>query len=101
MTLPGWLDTAPDRLRTEAGHVLSQAKASAERALRDSQYPHPICKVLVNGRDITAAVTQRLISIQLTDNRGMEADTLDIQLSDHDGQLAIPPRNAQILLWLG
>lgn len=69
--------------------------------LRDSQYPRPACKVLVNGRDITAAVTARLMSIQLTDNRGMEADTLDIQLSDHDGLLEIPPRKAQILLWLG
>ena len=69
--------------------------------LRDSQYPRPACKVLVNGRDITAVVTARLMSIQLTDNRGMEADTLDIQLSDHDGLLEIPPRKAQILLWLG
>lgn len=101
MTVQDWLGTAADKLRTEASEVLDKAKASAERFQRDSQYPHPICKVLVNGRDITAAVTQRLISIQLTDNRGMEADTLDIQLSDHDGQLAIPPRNAQILLWLG
>jgi len=28
-------------------------------------------------------------------------DQLDIQLSDHDGQLAIPPKGAVIRLWLG
>lgn len=64
-------------------------------------YPRPICRVVVDGRDITAAVTQRLIGIQLTDNRGLEADQLDIQLSDHDGLLAIPPRGATVRLWLG
>ncbi|WP_083640160.1 phage late control D family protein [Pseudomonas sp. PA15(2017)] len=64
-------------------------------------YPRPACRVVVDGRDITAAVTERLISINLTDNRGIEADTLDIQLSDHDGLLAIPPRGAVVRLWLG
>lgn len=64
-------------------------------------YPQPRCRLVVNGQDITAQVTQRLVSINLTDNRGMEADTLDIQLTDHDGLLAIPPRGAVINLWLG
>ena len=68
---------------------------------RETEYPQPICKLLVNGNDITAAVEQRLDSIRLTDNRGMEADTLDIGLSDHDGALEIPPRGAKIELWLG
>ncbi|SER25162.1 hypothetical protein SAMN04244573_03201 [Azotobacter beijerinckii] len=64
-------------------------------------YAYPTCRVVVDGRDITAAITQRLIAIGLTDNRGLEADTLDIQLSDHDGRLAIPPRGATVQLWLG
>ncbi|SFB30389.1 phage late control D family protein [Azotobacter beijerinckii] len=64
-------------------------------------YPSPICRVVVDGRDITAAVVQRLIGISLTDNRGLEADTLDLQLSDHDGLLAIPPRGVTVQLWLG
>ncbi|ACO79879.1 Phage late control gene D protein-like protein [Azotobacter vinelandii CA] len=64
-------------------------------------YPYPICRVVVDGRDITAAISPRLIAISLTDNRGLEADTLDIQLSDHDGLLAIPPRGATVRLWLG
>jgi phage protein D len=64
-------------------------------------YPTPRCRLVVNGQDITAAVEQRLISLSLTDNRGLEADQLDIQLSDHDGTLAIPPRGARLHLWLG
>lgn len=56
---------------------------------------------MVDGNDITAAVEKRLISIQLADHRGLETDSLDISLSDHDGKLAIPPHGADIQLWLG
>ncbi len=64
-------------------------------------YPKPIYRLTVNDRDITADITARLISLTLTDNRGPEADTLDIELSDHDGLLAIPPRGATLQVWLG
>ena len=70
---------------------------TAERA----NYPHPMCRVVVDGVDITSKVTQRLISIDLTDDKGMEADQLDLRLTDHDGLLAIPPTGASIRLWLG
>jgi phage protein D len=74
----------------------------AEQRYRDlTAYPKPICRVVVAGKDITTVLVKRLISIELTDNRGMEADQLDIALSDHDGLLAIPPRDAAIDLWLG
>ncbi|RRV04612.1 phage late control D family protein [Pseudomonas sp. v388] len=46
-------------------------------------------------------ISPRLISLDLTDNRGLEADQLSISLSDHDGLLAIPRRGALIRLWLG
>ena len=52
-------------------------------------------------QDITQVVSSRLINLSLTDNRGLEADTLDLELSDHDGKLALPPRNATISLALG
>ncbi|MBA1289164.1 phage late control D family protein [Pseudomonas japonica] len=64
-------------------------------------YPAPRCRLKVNGEDITAMIEPRLIGLELTDNRGLEADQLDIRLSDHDGQLAIPPRGARLQLWLG
>lgn len=81
--------------------ILSSASDMLDEYQRISAYPQPICKLVVDGTDITEAVEKRLDSIRLTDNRGMEADTLDISLSDHDGALAIPPRGAKIDLWLG
>lgn len=64
-------------------------------------YPVPICRLLVEGRDITSTLMPRLVSLQLTDNRGLEADQLDVTLSDHDGALVIPPHGAKLQLWLG
>lgn len=87
-----------NQLTSAAGQILRNQLGQAQAALN---YPHPICRVTVDGRDITADITARLVSINLTDNRGMEADQLDIQLSDHDGLLAIPPKGATIGLWLG
>ena len=66
----------------------------------------PAFKVVITTKDnkqqdITQVVSSRLINLSLTDNRGLEADTLDLELSDHDGKLALPPRNATISLALG
>lgn len=81
--------------------AIGAATDALDKYKRASEYPQPICKLVVDGRDITDAIEKRLDSIRLTDNRGMEADTLDISLSDHDGALAIPPRGATVELWLG
>ncbi|MDH3000950.1 phage tail protein [Chelonobacter oris] len=53
------------------------------------------------GQDLTALVGERLIQLSLMDNRGFEADELEIQLSDHDGLLALPSRGAKIKVALG
>ncbi|WP_439257109.1 phage late control D family protein [Lonepinella sp. BR2271] len=52
-------------------------------------------------KDITQIVNDRLISLTINDNRGFEADTLELELSDHDSQLALPPRNATISVAIG
>jgi phage protein D len=87
---------------SQGGELLGQA---AKKYRELTAYPRPICKVVVNGNDITDLLLggqqPRLVSIELTDNRGLEADQLDITLSDHDGLLAIPPRGATVRLWLG
>jgi phage protein D len=89
--------------------VIDQALSQIDSYLNDAQaamreanaYPRPICRIEVDGRDITAAIEQRLMSIELTDNRGLTADQLDVTLSDHDGRLVIPPKGATLRLWLG
>ncbi len=71
------------------------------RYQRDAAYPVPAFRITVDGNDIAQMLNPRLITLDLTDNRGIEADQLSITLSDHDGLLAIPPTGALIQLWLG
>lgn len=52
-------------------------------------------------KDITETVNERFMSLSIADNRGFEADMLDLELSDHDGKLALPPRNAKIKVAIG
>ncbi|MEH6566924.1 MAG: phage late control D family protein [Halopseudomonas sp.] len=66
-----------------------------------TRHPAPAYRLVVNGQDITPKINNRLISLALTDNRGLEADQLSISLTDHDGLLSIPPRGAEVQLWLG
>lgn len=54
-----------------------------------------------DNEDITQDFSDRLISLTMTDNRGFEADQLDIELDDTDGQIAMPPRGTTLTLWLG
>ncbi|MDQ8022199.1 MAG: phage late control D family protein [Moraxellaceae bacterium] len=64
-------------------------------------HPRPIYRITLDGRDITPAFEPRLESLTLTDNRGFEADQLDLVLDDSDGKLAIPARGVTIAVQLG
>ncbi|KTC26414.1 late control protein [Pseudomonas sp. ICMP 19500] len=81
--------------------VTGYLKDTAERFIRDAAYPVPAFRLTVDGSDIAQKISPRLMSLNLTDNRGVEADQLSITLSDHDGLLAIPPKGAVLRLWLG
>ncbi|WP_312449491.1 phage late control D family protein [Mixta calida] len=61
----------------------------------------PAFRLTMDGADITQRIEKRLISLTLTDNRGFEADQLDIELDDADGQLQLPRRGVQLKLALG
>ena len=67
----------------------------------NTYHPAPDYRLVVDGRDITPTVDPRLISLTLTEARGGEADQLDLEISDHDGDLTIPPKDARITLALG
>jgi phage protein D len=64
-------------------------------------YPHTRWRLTEGSRDLTATLDPRLMQLTLTDNRGLEADQLDITLSDADGLLDIPARGAKLFLSLG
>ncbi|MGE4306313.1 MAG: phage late control D family protein [Novosphingobium sp.] len=64
-------------------------------------YNKPAYRIVIDGKDISPTVRNRLESLRLTDNRGFEADMLEINLDDTDGRLSIPPRGARVQLWIG
>ena len=66
-----------------------------------STYPIPAYHVTVDGNDITAKINSRLESLSITDNRGMDADELELVLSDHDGKVALPKKGAKISVSIG
>lgn len=61
----------------------------------------PAFRLTLEGADITQKIEKRLMSLTLTDNRGFEADQLDIELDDADGQLLLPRRGVALTLALG
>lgn len=64
-------------------------------------HPVPAYQVLVDGKDISAAIRPRLGSMAITDNRGFTADTIEITLDDSDGQLQMPRRGATLRALIG
>ncbi|GKX44586.1 late control protein D [Pectobacterium carotovorum subsp. carotovorum] len=61
----------------------------------------PAYLLRLNEQDITTVISPRLLSLSLTDNRGFEADQLDIELGDSDGLLQLPRRGAVLSVFLG
>jgi phage protein D len=81
--------------------VTGYVKSTLEQSRHDAIYPVPAFRLTVDGNDLAQLISPRLMSLELTDNRGIEADQLSITLSDHDGLLVIPPKGAILRLWLG
>lgn len=69
--------------------------------LFDPNSKSPAFSITIEGKDVTTALDVRLMSLTLTDNRGFEADQLDLELDDADGQIILPRRGAVIQLALG
>ncbi len=61
----------------------------------------PAFRLTIEGKDVTTVLDPRLMSLTLTDNRGFEADQLDLELDDADGKIILPRRGAVISLALG
>lgn len=64
-------------------------------------HPSPVVDITVDGVSLNSIIRRRLIRLTHTDNRGFEADTVDIELDDSDGALDLPPRGAEIALAFG
>lgn len=64
-------------------------------------YDHPAWSVTLNGQDMTGTLKPRLVRLTVTECRSEDLDQLDIELSDYDGQLAIPEPEASITVAIG
>jgi phage protein D len=60
----------------------------------------PACRIEVNGNDAGAALVRRLVSVTMTDEAGVKADTCEIMV-DARGNVDVPPIGTEIKLWLG
>ncbi|EPC02422.1 late control protein D [Litchfieldella anticariensis FP35 = DSM 16096] len=65
------------------------------------RYRRPSYRITLGGTDITPRINGRLINLTLREQRGLEADQLDITLADHDGALALPRRGAELQVAFG
>lgn len=62
--------------------------------------PRPAVQLVIDGV-VPTNLNDRLMSLSLTDNRGFEADRLELNIDDSDGRVAMPPRGAKIIVALG
>ena len=54
----------------------------------------------INGEDKTALITDRLTSLTVTDQAGLDSDTLSLTLDDRAPHIKLPPIKATLQLWL-
>ncbi|PLN99922.1 phage late control D family protein [Klebsiella michiganensis] len=70
------------------------------KAYQDELSRIPVFNVLMGGKALTV-LGEKLISLELTDNRGFNADELTISVDDSQGDIALPPRGAELSISLG
>lgn len=61
----------------------------------------PIFKILADGTDVTSKINDRLLSLTLHDEDGINSDTAEIYLDNRDKVIAIPPKGAELHVYIG
>ncbi len=61
----------------------------------------PAARIRAGGRDITAAVSGRLLELAITDEAGVQADTCTLKLDDRAPGIALPPTGETLHIELG
>ena len=57
-------------------------------------------KLKINGEDKTALIADRLESLTVTDQAGLDSDTLSLTLDDRAPHIKLPPIKATLQLWI-
>lgn len=63
--------------------------------------PTPAWRVMLDGKDLTAKLAPRLLSLSLAETRAEKADTLEITLHDDDGAMTLPSEGARLTVAIG
>lgn len=74
---------------------------SAMVGLPPGAHWRPIYQLTYNGKDVTKDLVGRVKDLTLRDQRGFEADQLDITLDDSDGALPLPAAGAKLQFAIG
>lgn len=61
----------------------------------------PAFKVVAESQDITSKISDRLLSLTITDNAGIKSDAVEIRLDDKDHDLVLPRTSAELEVSLG
>ena len=61
----------------------------------------PTYRIVADGKDITALVNDRLLSLRTSDKPGMDSDDFELRIDDRDQAVALPTRGAGIEVYLG
>jgi len=61
----------------------------------------PIFKVLADDTDITAKIADRLLSLTVTDEAGVQSDTVEIRIDNREQKVKTPPKGVKLKVWLG
>ena len=61
----------------------------------------PDFRVIAEGSDITEAIRQRLLSLNLSDEAGFNSDKVEISLDDRDNKISMPRTGANLEVSIG
>lgn len=61
----------------------------------------PIFRIVADGRDITALINDRLVTLRTSDKPGMESDEFELRIDDRAQAVALPSRGASIEVFMG
>jgi uncharacterized protein len=61
----------------------------------------PDLQVIANQNDVTHTLRARLLALTVTDEAGIRADTLELQLDDRDSEISWPAHGAELEVALG
>ncbi|PIF13508.1 phage late control D family protein [Candidatus Pantoea floridensis] len=68
--------------------------------LDDDLTPRPAYRLTIDG-EVSANLDARLMSLTHTDNRGFEADRVELTIDDSDGLVSMPARGAKVSVAFG